>query len=43
MVVGLKCLKIMQFQRNVFHLKGLNLHHKMIRKSMQAQKSITNS
>ena len=43
MVVGLKCLKIMQFQRNVFHFKGLNLPYKMIRRSMQAQKSITNS
>ena len=42
MVAGLKCLKLMQFQRN-FHFKGLKLPHKMITKSMQAQNSITNS
>ena len=43
MVVGLKCLKIAEFQRNFFHFKGLKLPHKMITKSMQAQNSITNS
>ena len=42
MLAGLKCLKLMQFQRN-FHFKGLKLPHKMTTKSMQAQNSITNS
>ena len=42
MVAGLKCLKIMQFQRIFFCFKGLKLPHKMIRKSMQAQNSIDN-
>ena len=32
MVAGLKCLKIMQFQRNLFYFKGLKLPNKMITK-----------
>ena len=43
MVAGLKCLKVMQFQRNFFYFKGLKLSHKMIAKSMQVQNSIANS
>ena len=32
MIAVLKCLKIMQFQRNIFHFNGLKLPYKMMSK-----------